>query len=73
MIGLFEEDAKEVVARFEKKTKQDVPAEVIAIAEERLQARNNKDWAKSDELRDKLTALGYQVKDGKGEYTLTKI
>ena len=73
MIGLFEEDAKEVVARFEKKTKQDVPAEVIAIAEERLQARNNKDWAKSDELREKLATLGYQVKDGKGEYTLTKI
>ena len=46
---------------------------VIAIAEERLNARNNKDWAKSDELRDKLTALGYQVKDGKGEYTITKI
>ena len=64
---------KTVVDKFEAKTKQDIPAEVIAIAEERLNARNNKDWAKSDELRDKLTALGYQVKDGKGEYTLTKI
>ncbi len=73
LIGLFDEDAKTVVDKFEAKTKQDIPAEVIAIAEERLNARNNKDWAKSDELRDKLTALGYQVKDGKGEYTLTKI
>lgn len=73
LIGLFREDAKAVVEKFEEKNKQDIPAEVIAIAQERLNARNNKDWAKSDELRDKLTALGYQVKDGKGEYTLTKI
>jgi len=41
-------------------------------AEERLEARRNKDWAKSDALRDEILSLGYIVKDGKDSYTLTK-
>ncbi len=31
----------------------------------RLEAKNNKDWATSDKLRDSLTALGVKVKDKK--------
>jgi cysteinyl-tRNA synthetase len=31
----------------------------------RDEARANKNWALSDELRDKLLALGIQLKDGK--------
>ena len=38
--------------------------------EERLAARREKNWAKSDELRDKIAAAGYTVKDGKDGYTL---
>ena len=51
----------------------EVPEEVKAVAEERKAARANKDWAKSDELREKLKALGYAVKDSKDGYTLTKL
>ena len=50
-----------------------VPAEVAAIAEERWAARQNRDWAKSDELRAKLASLGYAVKDSKTGYELTKL
>ena len=42
------------------------------MAEERWQARLNKDWTKSDDLRNKLSELGYIVKDGKDGYQLTK-
>ncbi|MDB5169345.1 MAG: cysS [Candidatus Saccharibacteria bacterium] len=38
--------------------------EALAIFMERLEARNNKDWAKSDALRDQLTSLGYGLRDG---------
>ena len=73
LIGLFMEDAKEFIAKFEEKNKgEEIPAEVIALAEERLKARQNKDWAKSDELRDAILQKGYVVKDGKDQYTLTK-
>ena len=71
LLGLFKADAK-VFADAEEKG-EEIPAEVIAIAEERLNARKNKDWAKSDELRDKITALGYAIKDAKDGYTVTKI
>jgi cysteinyl-tRNA synthetase len=31
----------------------------------RNEARENKDWALSDKIRDELLALGIQLKDGK--------
>ena len=37
--------------------------EIQSILDERDEARKNKDWAKSDELRNKLLTLGYEVKD----------
>ena len=72
LLGLFKKDAKEYLAAYGKK-QEEVPEEVKAVAEERKAARANKDWAKSDELREKLKALGYAVKDGKDGYTLTKL
>jgi cysteinyl-tRNA synthetase len=72
LIGLFNEKAEEVISAFNAKNKEEVPEEVKAIAEERWTARLNKDWAKSDELRDKLATLGYLVKDSKEGYTLSK-
>ena len=73
LIGLFTQDANAFIADYDKKHPQEeVPSEVKAIADERFAARQNKDWAKSDELRDKLASLGYVVKDAKDGYTLIK-
>jgi cysteinyl-tRNA synthetase len=72
LIGLFQTDASEFIKAFEEKTLSGIPAEVRAIADERFIARQNKDWAKSDELRNKLSELGYEVKDAKEGYTLNK-
>ena len=38
---------------------------VEMLIEMRNEARVNKNWALSDEIRDKLLALGIQLKDGK--------
>ena len=72
LLGLFKKDAKQYLAAYGEK-QEEVPEEVKAVAEERKAARANKDWAKSDELREKLKALGYAVKDGKEGYTLTRL
>ena len=72
LLGLFKKDAKQYLAAYGEK-QEEVPEEVKAVAEERKAARANKDWAKSDELREKLNALGYAVKDSKDGYTLTKL
>lgn len=71
LLGLFKKDAREYLQTYAKK--EDIPAEVKAVAEERKAARAEKNWAKSDELRDKLKTLGYAVKDSKDGYELTKI
>ena len=49
---------------------EEVPEEVIRLAEERLKARQEKNWAESDRLRDEISALGYSIKDNKDGYEL---
>lgn len=44
-----------------------------ALFNERLEARKNKDYAKSDELRDKLLAMGIEVKDSREGTTWKRI
>lgn len=48
------------------------PDEAIALAEKRQQARADKDWAKSDKLRDEIAALGWTVQDTKEGQKLIK-
>ena len=73
LLGIFKKSAKEYIAWYEQTNAGDeLPEEVKKIAEERWQARVNRDWAKSDELRNKLAELGYTVKDSKTGYELTK-
>lgn len=43
-----------------------VTPEIQALIEERAAARAAKNWARADELRDKLQALGFDVRDTKG-------
>jgi cysteinyl-tRNA synthetase len=73
LIGLFTTDANAFINAYEvKHPKEEIPAEVVELAEQRVVARQNKDWAKSDELRDKIAELGYLVKDSKDGYSLSK-
>jgi cysteinyl-tRNA synthetase len=46
---------------------------VQAIADARWVAKAAKDWAGADKLRAELTALGWEMKDGKEGFTLSKI
>jgi hypothetical protein len=48
------------------------PAEVIALAEARAQARVDKDFALSDELRDAIAAAGWLIKDSADGYVLSE-
>lgn len=47
---------------------------VDMLLEERSKAKANKDWATSDKIRNELTALGFEIKDGKdgSEWKLNK-
>ena len=49
-----------------------LPPEAAQLAEERKRARLAKDWKKSDQLRDELNALGWDVRDGKDGQDVTR-
>jgi len=53
-------------------TAEQVPPEVVQVAEERLRARKDKNWSLSDQLRDKLETMGWSILDLPDGYRLKK-
>jgi cysteinyl-tRNA synthetase len=51
-------------------TEEGAPAEVVALADARVRAREARDFAESDRLRDEIAAAGWTVRDGAGGYEL---
>jgi cysteinyl-tRNA synthetase len=49
-----------------------VPPEVMQLAKERENARREKKWKRSDELRDQISALGWEVRDTKDGAKITR-
>jgi cysteinyl-tRNA synthetase len=50
----------------------ELPAEIEKLADARTQARLAKDWRKSDELRDELSARGWEARDTKDGQKITR-
>ena len=50
-----------------------LPAEVTQLVAARRIARQNKNWAESDRLRDELARLGWEVRDGKDGQKVKKL
>jgi cysteinyl-tRNA synthetase len=66
VLGAFEKmDEVLGVIFFGKREDVSIPEDVQKLLEERALARQNKDWARSDYLRDEIAKLGYTVKDSK--------
>ena len=84
-VAKFEKKSKEIasiLAKFDivlglkidelNDKKEEIPQEILDLIEQRKSARKNKDFAKSDELRDELIKRGYTVKDTKEEMIVKK-
>jgi cysteinyl-tRNA synthetase len=50
----------------------ELPVEIAKLADARTQARLAKDWRKSDELRDELSARGWEARDTKDGQKITR-
>lgn len=50
----------------------EIPAEVKELAEQRLQAKAEKNYALADELRNKITEMWFTIKDIPGGYEIVK-
>ena len=62
ILGLDLENSKKYL---EEQEKVELPKEILELVEQRKIARENKDWAESDKIRDVLKEKGYTVKDTK--------
>ncbi len=51
----------------------DIPSEVLELVEKRSDAKKARDFKLSDEIRDRVVALGYQIKDTAQGPQVTKI
>ncbi len=60
------------VLDLEAETEIVVPPEVAQLAQERENARYERNWKRSDELRDQIFALGWEVRDTKEGQKLTR-
>jgi len=57
----------------DKIKKEEIPEEITILVSSREEARKQKDWAKSDELRIKINELGYEIKDTGDGSKISKI
>lgn len=72
LLGIFKRDAEGYLKEVAAKNPVKIPENVLALAEERWQAKKNRDWAKADLLRGEIDKLGYIIKDTKENYTVIK-
>lgn len=66
VMGLLQEDATGWLRARKEKRAAELGISFTAVEEkiaERLQARADKNWSRSDKIRDELTALGVELKD----------
>jgi len=61
-----------IVLDLESEAEMRIPAEVTKLAQQRENARHEKNWKRSDELREQISALGWDVRDAKDGPKLTR-
>jgi len=69
--GVFSELTGVLGLLYEKK-EAEIPEEIRLLAQQRAQARKQKDWARADALRDAITAKGYQIEETRQGVRITK-
>ena len=70
---LFDELTDVLGLMYNRKKAEEIPAEILELAEQRKNARKDKNFTLADEIRDKITALGYSVKETRQGTEIKKI
>ena len=64
VLGILHEQPEDFFRQLAGTQKQADPAEIEKMIEDRTEARAAKDWAKADEIRERLKGLGVILEDG---------
>lgn len=79
---ISDEDKKATLLEFDKvlklnfnepNIKEEIPTEIIELAQKRQDAREAKDFNKSDEIRDQIQEKGYEIKDNGSDFELKRL
>ena len=63
----------DVLGLMPREKAEEFPREVLDLLDERQAARKAKDYARADEIREQLKALGYAIEDSRQGAKLKKI
>lgn len=72
LLGLFKAKPEDFLSYVESKQVSDVPDEIKTLAEQRWQAKKERDFAKADKLRQKVLEMGYEIKDTREGFSIIK-
>jgi len=61
------------IAKPVEKIETEIPEEIINLADKRLEAKKNKNYAVADELREEIKQKGYTIEDTKDGYKVKKM
>jgi len=64
IIGLLQTDAEQYLKSAVSKDSGLADEVIDSMIQQRLDARNNRDWAEADRIRDELSAAGISIEDG---------
>lgn len=56
----------------DEKNSQEIPDEILELAEQRKNARKQRNFALADEIRDKISALGYEIRETRQGVEISK-
>ncbi len=73
LLGLFKENPKKFVEETDKKYESEIPSEIKALAEKRWQAKKERNFSLADSLREEVLQAGYEIKDNKDGYEISKL
>jgi cysteinyl-tRNA synthetase len=71
--AVFDELTDVLGIKIRKVTEEKIPDEVTELAEKRIAAKKEKNFALADELREKIKILGYNIEDTRQGVKITKI
>ncbi len=72
LLGIFTKNADDFIKSVDDKKQVDVPAEVLALVEQRATAKKEKNWAEADRIRAEIDSMGYIILDTKDGVKINK-
>ncbi len=72
LLGLFVNPSKEFLEFGQSIKENNIPEDIIKLAEQRKIAKQEKNYSKADEIRNKILELGYIIKDTPSGFEIEK-